>query len=417
MESLEKSLFSRLLSPCLAIIFLVIIPFMTGPALGAGGDEWPTEFKAWLRALTYKDEDPADLGTPVTPEGQRLIERFRPRVFIAPGGRMPVDFYGFYLPNTVVRDGAGDIVKESPSRAYLKKIERRAGWCLDYRGPDSPCDKEDCKGYVGAGYGRLYRETARFRTGAGVKEVPVTILKYNFAFTYSGLPAEIGGIKETLAGLVLDPSRVHELDIHGAVQVVLSDRGRPLVLLLAQHNYFRSYVFGVDIPEIPTDGHAKICFALRSNEPYPCPGGNKPARLRTVGNPVNISYVIDGTGRPLFSGEDLVYGPEGGAKEAAYSLEFLPSKDPLYVSWIPLGNREKVLYFLRFYRTGPPGMDLNTWPELRKYSDIMQFWYLRDGSREDAALMQEAFRTFTDVDFESVLTHNGARLYDALFGK
>ncbi len=408
------SLFSR---PVLALaITCILFSLLPCHARGAGAEDWPEGFRAWLTALTYEDEDPSDFGTPVMAADRRLLEKFRPRVFIAPGGRVPVDFYGFYLPNTVVRDSSGEIVEESPSRAYLKKIERRAGWCLDYTGPDSPCKNESCRGYVGTGYGRVYRERARYRTRTGIREEPVTILKYNFAFIYSGLPAEIGGIKETLAGLVLDPSRVHELDIHGAVHVVVDKAGRPLVLLLAQHNYFRSYVFGVDIPEMPEDGRVPVCFALRSNEPYPCPDGDKPVKRRTVGNPVNIAYVIDGSGRPLLSGMDIVFGPGAGAEEVRYTLKFLPRRDPLYVSWIPLGNREKILFFGRFYSTGPPGMDLNTWPELKKYSDIMQFWYLSDDDSEEASLMREAFRSFTDVDFEKVLEHNGARLYKALFG-
>jgi hypothetical protein len=399
-----------------AIITCLLFFLLPAPAPAASTDGWPPGFRDWLRALTYEDEDPEDLGAPVSQADKNLLERFRPRIFRAPGGRVPVDFYGFYLPNTVVRDESGKVVRKSPTRAFLKKIERRAGWYLDYEGPDSPCEDEECRGYVGTGYGRVYRERARFRTASGMRELPVIILKYNFAFTYSGLPAETGWLKEAIAGIVMDPSRVHELDIHGAVQIVLSEKERPLVLLLAQHNYFRSYVFGVDIPAMPRDNRYQVCFALRSNEPYPCPPGKGPVRRRTVGNPVNMAHVIDGRGRPLLSGMDVVYGPGAGAEEVSYTLRFLPTRAPLYVSWIPLGNRERGLRFLNFYRTGPPGMDLNTWPELKKYSDIMQFWYLRDGSSEDADLMQGAFRSFTDVDFEKVLGHNGRRLYEALEG-
>ncbi len=401
------------LAAVIACLLFFLLPL---PAHGAGSDGWPPGFRDWLTALTYEDEDPVDLGAPVSAADRDLLERYRPRIFRAPGGRAPVDFYGFYLPDTVVRDESGKAVKKSPARKYLKKIERNAGWYLDYEGPGSPCEDKGCSGYMGAGYGRVYRERARFRTDSGTREMPVIILKYNFAFTYSGLPADIGWLKETAAGLVMDPARVHELDIHGAVQVVLSEKERPLVLLLAQHNYFRSYVFGVDIPAMPPDNRCPVCFALRSNEPYPCPAGKEPVRRRTVGSPVNMAYVIDGTKKPLLSGMDVIFGPKAGAQEVPYTLRFLPTRDPLYVSWIPLGNRESGLGFLNFYRTGPPGMDLNTWPELKKYSDIIQFWYLRDGSREDAALMDRAFRSFTDVDFETVLGHNGERLYETLEG-
>jgi hypothetical protein len=95
-----------------------------------------------------------------------------------------------------------------------------------------------------------------------------------------------------------------------------------------------------------------------------------------------------------------------------YRLKFLPDRDPLYVSWIPLGDRQKILLFFGdFYRKGPPGIDLNTWPEVKEYGDIMQFWYVRDNNIEDADLMEKSFRSFTDVDFEPVLEKNGGRLY------
>jgi len=422
MESLgkkaPKARLYHLQWPCLSAIFAIIIFLLAfHPALSqAKSGQWPPKFKAWLMALTYTDENPGDMGAKTAKNEKALLERFRPRVFIAPKGRLPVDFYGFYLPNTVVRDDNGAIIKKSPTKLFLKSIERKAGLYLVYQGPDSPCEGRGCVGYMSTGYGRVYREMAHFRTNAGIKKMPLIILKYNFAFTYSGVPAEIGGIKEAILSLFMDPGKVHELDIHGAIHIILDAKQRPLVLLLAQHNYFRSYVFGKDIAEMPGDNRVKVCFALRSNEPYPCPSGKAPLRRRTVGNPVNMSYVINGTDRPFLSGEDLVFGPESGARAVPYRLKFLPHKDPLYVSWIPLGAKEKILFFDSYYRKGPPGMDMNTWPRLKKYSDIMQFWYLRDGNSEDAALLKGAFRSFFDVDFDRVLGNNGERLYNDLIG-
>ncbi len=402
--------------PCLQAIFALLVLSLIYPA-SAGATEWRPEFRAWLSALTYPDEDPRDMGAKTTEKDKALLEKFRPRVFIAPKGEMPVDFYRFYLPNTVVRDENGSIIKKSPTRSTLKGIERNAGWYLDFVGEDSPCKDLGCAGYMATGYGRVYRERASFRLGSGTAKMPLIILKYNFAFPYSGIPAEVGTLKESLLGLFLDPARVHELDIHGAIHVILDEKQVPLILLLAQHNYFRSYVFGDDIPPLPADNRARVCFALRSNEPYPCPMGKTPAVKRAVGNPVNIGYLINGTHRPFLSGRDIVFGPGGGARPVTYRLTFLPRKDPLYVSWIPLGAKEKILFFSSYYRKGPPGMDMNTWPELKKYSDIMQFWYIRDGSPEDAALMQGAFRSFMDVDFERVLGYNGKRLYNKILGR
>ncbi|MFQ5329274.1 MAG: hypothetical protein ACE5D4_04710 [Thermodesulfobacteriota bacterium] len=248
------------------------------------------------------------------------------------------------------------------------------------------------------------------RAGEGTKPLPIIVLKYTFPFPFSGLPARLGLVRESLMRVISDPVQFHELDIHGAVQIILDEHGRPILLLLAQHNHFRSYLIGKDV-QWPEDNHIPVCFAERSNEPYPCHDDAGPRYYRTVGNPKDFGYVIDGKSSALTSGEDMVYGPKVGGREVPYRLKFLPDRDPLYVSWIPLGDRKKVLTFNTFYRNGPPGIDLNTSPELKEYGEIMQFWYLRNDNHEDAALMRDSFRSFSDVDFEKVLTHNGARLY------
>lgn len=393
----------RMRHPALSfILFLVIFLIATT----AEAPAWNEHEKAWFLSLTYPDERPGDFGVAATAEERALLERFKPRVIVSERGLFPVDFYRFYLPNTVVRDSSrgGRIVATSPSREYLKRIERDRHYYLDYTGPLTPCEGNDCQQHEATGYGRVYREIARFRTDEGIMEFPIIVLKYNFAFPFSGLPSRLGFLRESFMRLFFDPVRFHELDIHGAVQIILNESERPVVLLLSQHNHSRSYLIGRDVPW-PGDGPMEVCFAERSNEPYPCPEGAKPRFHRAVANPANMAYVIDGRKRPLVSGEDKVCGLRSCGREVKYRLEFLPDRDPLYVSWIPLGERR------RFYRSGPPGMNMNTWPALRKYGDIMQFWYWRDGSDEDASLMERSFKSFTDVDFEAVLLHNGKRLF------
>jgi hypothetical protein len=402
---------SRSIYYFLATIIISTGLFATAHRGHAAEPLWTEGEKRWLLSLTYPDWTEDDFGIAVSEADRVLLKRFKPRVVISPGGLLPVDFYGFYLPRTVVKDlSAGKkVVKESPTRDYLKTIERNKRYYLDYTGPILPC--EDCKDYVGTGYGRVYREEATFRMEDGtINRVPIVVLKYSFPFPYSGLPAEVGLLREAFSRLLGDPVRWHELDIHGAVHIVLNYRERPIVVLLAQHNHFRSYLTGKDIAW-PEDDRLEVCFAERSNEPYPCHGESSPRTYRAVGNPTEMAYVIDGRSRPLASGLDRVYALNSGGKEVEYELKFLPARDPLYVSWIPLGDRQRLIFFGDFFRTGPPGIDLNTWPEIKIYGDIMQFWYVRDGSAEDADLMEKSFRSFTDVDFEPVLVHNGSRLY------
>jgi hypothetical protein len=391
---------------------IICYNLFTGPYVHAAEPRWTEGEKRWLLSLTYPDYKPDDFGRDVEEADRQLLERFKPRVIISPEGLLPIDFYGFYLPKTVVRDlsGGGKIVKNSPTREYLKTIERNKRYYLDYTGPMLPC--EDCSRYVATGYGRVYREEAILRIANGQQHrMSIVVLKYSFVFPYSGLPSKLGYIREAFTRIAGDPARWHELDIHGAVQIVLDDRGTPIVLLLAQHNHFRSYLVGKDI-QWPEDDRITVCFAERSNEPYPCHKSSSPRFYRAVGDPVDTAYLIDGRSRPIASGEDKVYGLGAGGREMPYRLKFLPDRDPLYVSWIPLGDRQKILLFFGdFYRKGPPGIDLNTWPEVKEYGDIMQFWYVRDNNIEDADLMEKSFRSFTDVDFEPVLEKNGGRLY------
>ena len=403
-----------------AFIFIaLLLPAAAfGPAFAEDGDSaknsgWSEDTLKWLTALSSVNYTPDDFGYPPRDDEKRLLQKHRPHVFVGPGGLLPIDFYDFYLPQTVLRDRSNDdvIVIKGPSRKYLKMVERDARYYLDYTGPDLPC--KDCTDYKGTAYARVYYETVRFRTGEGIKEEDVTILKYSFAFPQSGLPSRLGLLRGTLARLAGNPDRWHELDIHGAIHIVLNKDRRPMVLLLAQHNHFRSYVFGKDIKANET-GRTPVCFAVRSNEPYPCHDGTESKRHRAVGNPAYAAFLVDGRSRPAFSGYDETFSAASGGTEVDYDLKFLPRLDPLYVSWIPLGDRMKVLGVETFYRRGPPGMDFNTHPELRKYSDIMQFWYLRDGSTKDGDVMDESFESFMEVDFERVLLHGGGRLFEDL---
>ena len=83
----------------------------------------------------------------------------------------------------------------------------------------------------------------------------------------------------------------HELDIHGAIQILISKKtGIPEILLLAQHNHFRSYAINKDVL-LPKDNRIEICIAERSNEPYPCAAENK--LFRTVVTPTKLNLCLE----------------------------------------------------------------------------------------------------------------------------
>ncbi len=353
--------------------------------------------------LTYKGYKEADFGDDTSPSDMVLLRKYRPEIYIAPGGMVPLEFYRDYLPRTELYDrGEAERIVLSPDRVFLQKYERKNGAELRYMGP------KDLKVFP-TGYGRAYHE----KVNVGGRESEWVFLKYNFLFLESGLPVRLGFFADLLAKMAGDPERWHQLDLHGSVIICLYEN-RPKVLLLAQHNHWRSYIFGVDI-DLPEDDRVKISFAKRSNEPYPMPTNKKPVYKRTAPEPSGFAYVITGKGNWFFSGEDKVYGAESGGRNIDYQLKFLPSRDPLYVSWIPLGERRKLFGIIpTFFRDGPPGIDINSWPELKKYGDIMKFWYVNDGDETAGRLFEKNIRGFTDADLAPVMEYNSRKFLAAL---
>ena len=151
--------------------------------------------------------------------------------------------------------------------------------------------------------------------------------------------------------LIGDREVWHELDIHGAIQILISKKtGIPEILLLAQHNHFRSYAINKDIL-LPKDNRIEICIAERSNEPYPCAAENK--LFRTVGNPNKIEFVLGGKAPFFDGGYDSVKAKQNSV-EQKLQLKFLPSRDPLYTSWIALGDKKKIFGIIpSFFRDAP----------------------------------------------------------------
>jgi len=397
----------------LKIIVLVTASLLVFFAARAPEKKWGAEELNFYEPLTYPDHDPGDFGHPQDEADIILSKRFIPRVFIAPGGLDPIDFYTDYLPHCVVRDqqAGGKIVRRKPTRKYLKTIERTYGLYLDYQGPENLESKP-------IAYARVYHESVPLERGSGVMKVKFTFIKYNFAFLQSGLPARLPLYKKALAWVAGDPEKWHELDIHGAVIVALiniNGKLTPTALTLGQHNNFRTYLFGRDI-SLPEDGRPKVSFALRSNEPYPAPEGSEPQEQRAVGNPADYPYVLNGGGWYLSSGVDLVYGPKSGAREIAPEIRNLPDRDPLYVSWISLGDRPKILgIFNSFYRDGPPGIDCFTWPELKEYSKTMMFWFVDDKDEKAARLFDQYLSDFDRAELKPILRYNSRRFSEEFF--
>ncbi len=394
---------------------LALATFTLTCCVNAGEQAWDPEELAFLLPLTYSTTRwrADDFGAETSSSDVDLLTRFQPRVHIGPNGLPPVDFYGYYLRQSVVRNASRHIMLRHPTRMDLKRLERTAGLYLDFTGKPAPCRGVGCTGHRGTMYGRVFRETMRPPPGMlPATSQHVVILKYNLVFTMSGLPAGLPWYKEFPARLAGNLSQWHELDIHGAVHVLLRPGERkPFAVILAQHNFFRTYLVGKNL-DWPADGHLSVCYAERSNEPYLCPGDRQASRYRATGSFGGFRYWLLGGQTPLTARVDVVYGPNAGAVEIPCTLTALPDKDPLYVSWIPLGDKKRIFFFFgEFYRRGPPGMNMNTLPSLRAYTDIAQFWYMQDGDRQAADLFKRTMQDFRRADPHPLLAWNGRRFW------
>jgi hypothetical protein len=365
---------------------------------------------------------------PVPPEERErhLLDLYRPRFVLPPGGRYPIDFYRDYLPFAAMRRHSDHAtLHENVTSDFLDKNREKPDVYLDFkknRFADAGLDiiagaEAPPPGRNPTVYGRAYRERVDFPCpGRDTCSRSLTFLKYNITFALSGLAADLPFGYETVLRLVgLDPGDWHELDNFVAVHVVLDEREEPRAVLLAQHNHHRTYLVERDIP-LPPDRRMSFDIALRSNEVYPSSDSEEPVRHRAVRWPLFMKYLISGEDPPLMRGYDLTMGIRAGGAEIPYELALLSPCDPFYTAKIMLGEPRN---FLGRYigRDGPPGADYYTIPALLPLGDLLQFSYLRDGAPEDIRVLEEAIDIKEGtMDVERIREHGGGSLYRDLFG-
>ena len=371
----------------------------------------------------YKDrcETPTQ---PTSVEDRELLERFRPRFILPPGGSYPIDFYRDYLPYTVMRSWPGKkVIATDVTRGLLQKhrLDRGAYLYFDtgrYRseGMDLRWRKElplsDAKREPVV-YGRVYREQVVFPDNrGGMEEHSLTFLKYNALFATSGLPAELSAWSRLLLALGgFDREDWHVLDNFVAAHIVLSEEKIPIALILAQHNHHRTYLIGKDIPKT-ADGRLALDIALRSNEIYPASDAPDAVKHRVIRWSLYLDYLLSGENGPVLKGADITWGRSAGGGEFDYDLRIISPCDPLYTSEMLLGQPRP---FMGIYlgRDGPPGSDYYNMPKLLPMGNMLKFAYLHDGDLEDIALVRQAIdRKEKKVDFQRIMEHGGRRFME-----
>jgi len=360
---------------------------------------------------------------PITDGDRMLLEKYRPRFILPPGGSYPMDFYRDYLPYTVLRSWPGKkVIAEDVTRDLLLEHRADRGVYLHFDTLRYRSDGMDLKWEDGRSadpertpvvYGRVYRERVAFpEAGGGSEEHDFIFLKYNVVFATSGLPADLSfwsSFLLTLGGF--DKEDWHALDNFVAAHVILDSTEVPVAVVLAQHNHHRTCLIGKDIAA-PTDGHLFFDIALRSNEIYPASDSPAAVNHRVIRWSLYLDYLLSGENGPALKGADMTWGKKAGGREFAYDLKVLSPCDPLYTSEILLGQPRPFMG-ISMGRDGPPGSDYYNVPKLLPMGNMLKFAYLHDDDLEDIAIVRRAIdRKSRIVDYEVILEYGGRRFLE-----
>ncbi len=361
----------------------------------------------------------------ITKEEKDLVTKFSPVLILPPGSHGPIDFYRDYMPYAVLRRFSDNkIVREKVTPEILKEFQHNKKFYLDFQYDNflkAKFDKGLSKKVKDATnntknpvvYGRIYRERVSFPCKKDENCFrDLTFLKYNIVYPLSGLPAKLPLGYESLLKLIgLNPDDWHELDNFIAIHIVLDEEKNPIAVLLAQHEYHRTYLIGKDI-SLPPNGKITFNIALRSNEVYPASDAHVPIEHRVVASNFYLKYLLSGDEPPLLRGHDITYGIQAGGKKIFYKLNFLSPCDPFYTATIILG--EPRLFFRRYIgRNGPNGANYYAIPQLLSLGNLLKFFYFREGEPDDIELLEHAIDIKREsININQILEYNGEKLYN-----
>ena len=324
-----------------------------------------------------------------------LLRRFQPRVFLSSRTPRPLDFHRDVVPNFVYRDVRQRWDPWKPFQAGGLAQHARS-WFIQIGFAADPVLRSSQL----VAYGRVFYDTLELLPGGQPEQL--TILKYNFVFPHSGLPARLPGWRRLVA-LLGNPRRWHWLDIHGAFSLVLDARQRHLAILLSQHNHHRTYLLSTQ--SRPAGDSPGIVFSLYSHEPYLYSDSPQGRWEPAIASAHDFAFLLRQQEVPREAGYDYVPG-HAEVRQVDYSSLYLPPTDPLYTAQIPLGPAFRLLGMLPHgSREAPPGTNYATWPQLLPYRTALPFWYMHQPEDRLLSLLQATLEDF-DAHYPRLLEYN-----------
>ncbi|NJM30227.1 MAG: hypothetical protein HC855_09110 [Rhizobiales bacterium] len=328
-------------------------------------DRQGTNFSQYPGHPEYAAANPSSDALPSNEERQ-LLRRHMPRFFKTKNGEGPIDFYADYIASGTLRKADGALIASEVTPAVLNANKEDPIVVFEHL----PSKRRAPKPAVLARIDRINADE-------GPLKMPLIVLTYHAVFRHSGLPAGISWWQELGARLVGDAEDWHQLDHYTAVSMLLDASGKPLGLMMMQHNYQRSYLFGEGV-ELPADGRPLIDIALRSNELYPHKEGRTLRPAVSFLEPRSFAYMIGAASKPMMAASDVTE-PD---MEASYELRFLPPSDAFYTFKGYLGARRALPG-----RDGPPGANYNAIPRFKPLGYQIALSYWREGNASDIAAM------------------------------
>ena len=328
-----------------------------------------------------------------TDSEQALLFKFRPRVFVAEQQPGPIAFYDDYINYGTLVTGDGRKISDAVTPDILNAHKYDSGAVFTHE-PNTTAPGR------AVAFARLDRLPQSTPDPDREQSHALMVLTYHFVFRESGLPAGLEQPASALLKLTGGLNDWHQLDHYTAASVLLSSDETPIALMLQQHNYTRTYVFGEALSR-PTDDRTGIDVAIRSNELYPHQPGRTQHRAIRFSDPDGMRYLMGFAKPPWISAPDVT-DPE---HEIDYELAFVPADDAFYVFHGYLGARR-----LLPGRDGPPGADYNTLPEVKplRYQLFVGYW-----RKENRADLQRFERLVVERGDRRAFANAQARVFFA----
>ncbi len=309
--------------------------------------------------------------TPPTPQEQTLLRRHQPRIYLPPDHPGLIGFYDDYIAQGVLKSPDGKALSNRVTPSLLNTHKDDPKVVFEHE-PDANRPQTPVV------FGRVdYAER--------ILDTPqrFTLLTYHAVFRTSGIVAGVAWWQSLALSMVGNLVDWHQLDHYTAATLVLDEVQRPVMLMLQQHNYLRTYIYGETLSR-PEDGRPLVDVAIRSNELYPHEIGRVRHRAVSFLDPKSFRYMMGLGKKPLMTADDITE-PH---READYELRFLAPSDAFYTFKGTLGKRR-----LLPGRDGPPGADYNTLPVLKPLHLQLIAGYWRPGDAGDMARLEAALAT------------------------